>query len=109
MVEYSLDFDLIFQALSDKTRRDLLTWVLRSDQTISQLANRYQLTFAGVAKHIDVLFKSRLVLKRRQGREQIVSANRHAVEETTALLNSYQQLWTERLERLDAFLESEEN
>ena len=107
MVEYSLDFDSIFQALSDGTRRDLLFRVLQGDLTISELATHYRMTFAGVAKHIDVLFKAGLILKRRRGREQLVTANNEAVQATAALLQSYERLWRQRFERLDELLEQE--
>jgi DNA-binding transcriptional ArsR family regulator len=108
MVEYTLNFDAVFGALSDPTRRDLLVRVLKEDLTISELAGRYALTFAGVAKHVDVLLKARLVNKRRQGREQVVSGNGAAVRETTALLQAFEALWSARFDRLEEFLEQEE-
>lgn len=108
MVEYTLNFDAVFQALSDGTRRDVLSRVLRGDLTISELAARYRLTFAAVAKHVDVLFKAGLVRKRRIGREQVVTANDETVRETAALLQSYEKLWTERFTRLNDFLDQEE-
>lgn len=107
MVEYSLDFDAVFGALRDGTRRDMLARVLRGDLTISELAAQYKLTFAGVAKHVDVLLKAKLVLKRRHGREQVITGNDEAVRQTTALLQAYEKLWVERFDRLDQFLEEE--
>ena len=107
MVEGSLDFDRVFQALGDGTRRDVLFRVLQGGLTISELAARYQMTFAGVAKHVEVLFKAGLVRKQRQGREQWVTANSQTVQQTAALLDSYEQLWRGRLGRLDNFLEQE--
>jgi DNA-binding transcriptional ArsR family regulator len=108
MVEYSLDFDAVFGALRDGTRRDMLARVMKGDLTISELAERYRLTFAAIAKHVDVLLKARLVFKRRQGREQIITGNDAAIHATTELLRTYEQLWTERFGRLDEFLEQEE-
>lgn len=108
MVEYTPDFDAVFGALADPTRRDMLTRVLQGDLTITELARRYSLTFAGVAKHLEVLVRAQLVTKRKQGREQVVSGNEATVRETTALLQTYEKLWTERFDRLDAFLEQEE-
>lgn len=86
----------------------MLTRVLQGDLTITELARRYSLTFAGVAKHLEVLVRAQLVTKRKQGREQVVSGNEATVRETTALLQTYEKLWTERFDRLDAFLEQEE-
>lgn len=108
MVEYSLDFDAVFGALRDGTRRDMLSRVMQGDLTISELAGRYALTFAAVAKHVDVLLKAGLVLKRRQGREQVITGNDATLRQATALLQTYEKLWTERFSRLDDFLEQEE-
>lgn len=107
MVEYSLSWDAVFGALADGTRRDILGRVLQADRTISELATRYQLTLAAVAKHVDVLVRAQLVTKRKRGREQWITGNEAAVHETTALLQAYERLWTARFERLDAFLEEE--
>jgi DNA-binding transcriptional ArsR family regulator len=108
MVEYSLDFDAVFGALRDGTRRDMLARVMKGDLTISELASRYALTFAAVAKHVEVLLKAHLVLKRRQGREQVITGNDATLRQTTALLQTYENLWTQRFSRLDDFLEQEE-
>src|SRR5262245_13635753 len=108
MVEYLLDFDAVFGALRDGTRRDMLARVMKGDLTISALAERYAMTFAAVAKHVEVLLKARLVLKRKQGREQVITGNDETIRQTTALLKTYEDLWTGRLDRLDAFLEQEE-
>ena len=108
MVEYQLNFNAVFGALSDPTRRDMLARVMQGDLTITELASRYALTFAGVAKHVEVLLKARLVLKRKQGREQVITGNDATIRETTAVLQTYDKLWTQRFDRLGAFLEEEE-
>lgn len=107
MVEYKLSADAVFGALADATRRDILRRVFEVDRTISELASRYELTFAAVAKHVDVLFKAQLITKRKQGREQIITGNKATVEETIALLQAYEQLWKSRLARLERFLEED--
>jgi DNA-binding transcriptional ArsR family regulator len=107
MVEYSLNLDAVFGALSDGTRRDILTRLMQGDLIISQLASAYSLSFAAVAKHVDVLKKAGLVLKRRQGREQVITGNEAALRQTTTYLQTYETLWKKRFDRLDQFLEEE--
>jgi DNA-binding transcriptional ArsR family regulator len=109
MVEYQnrplvLNFDDVFQALSDSTRRDILSRVLAGEQCITDLAQRYSMSFAAVAKHLDVLVRAQLVIKVKKGREQMVSANPDAVRQTTELLQQYEQIWRARLNNLDKFL-----
>jgi len=107
MVEYSINFDAVFGALSDGTRRDMLTRVMRGDQTISELASRYSITFAGVSKHVGVLLRAQLVSKKRRGREQVITGNDQTIRQTMTLLWDYEKLWTERFDRLDQFLKEE--
>ncbi|HWZ66127.1 MAG TPA: metalloregulator ArsR/SmtB family transcription factor [Patescibacteria group bacterium] len=107
MVEHSLNFDLVFQALSDSTRRDILTHVLTGEQRITDLARRYSMSFAGVAKHLEVLAKAKLVTKRRKGREQMVSAGTESIKATMELLEGYEKLWSGRFDRLEVLLKED--
>lgn len=98
------DADRIFQALADRTRRDIVTRVLTSEQSVSELAERYSMSFAAVQKHVAVLERAGLVRKVRRGREQIVHAAVHVIHQATALLESFEHLWQHRVARIDALL-----
>lgn len=97
MVEYSDNIDQVFMALADKTRRDILRRTLTSRHTISSLASSYDMSFAAVAKHVHILHTAGLVTKIRVGREQAIEADLATLERTRELLESYEQLWMERL------------
>lgn len=96
--------DRIFQALSDPTRRDIVERVLTGEQSVSALAERYRMSFAAVQKHIAVLERAGLATKQARGRERMVRANLDAIREVKALLDRYERLWRERIDRLDALL-----
>ncbi len=105
MVEYTINIDLVFSSLADATRRDILKRVLHQAQSIGELAESYQhMTFAAVAKHISVLEQAGLVLKKRAGRQQIISANGTALHAATDVLEQYQMMWESRFDALDALL-----
>ena len=57
--------DALFHALSDRTRRDIMRRVLAGEHSVSALAAKYDLSFAAVQKHVAVLQKSGLLVKRR--------------------------------------------
>ena len=64
--------DLVFKALSDSTRRDLLDELFRRDgQSLSELDARFEMTRFGVMKHLKVLEDAGLVVTRKQGREKL--------------------------------------
>lgn len=109
MVEYALQLDSTFSALSDPTRRDVLSRVSRQELSIGEIANHYDLTFAAVSKHIKVLEKARLIVKRKRGKEQIVSAAPQALADAYEYLDEYKQLWETRLGALAIYLEEDGN
>ena len=51
MVESSVALDLIFGALADVTRRDILKRVSIGEHTVSELAEPYAMSLAAIAKH----------------------------------------------------------
>ena len=103
MVEHTIDYNLIFQALADETRRDILQRLLSGQKSISELADKYTMSCAGVAKHLSVLHKAGLIRKDKLGRLQVVSAEPKAIRQVMALLQEYERVWTERYDRLDEF------
>ena len=61
MVEQSINFDTLFQALADATRRDILRRVSKTELSISKLAEPYEMSFAAIAKHVSVLEVAKLL------------------------------------------------
>jgi DNA-binding transcriptional ArsR family regulator len=96
--------DQLFGALADATRRDILARVMDADASVSELAERYAMSFAAVQKHVAVLERAQLVTKRRDGRAQRVAGNPDAVRRANRLLAQFEQLWEARVGRLDELL-----
>ncbi|MFO0651225.1 MAG: metalloregulator ArsR/SmtB family transcription factor [Polyangiales bacterium] len=97
--------DRIFHALSDRTRRDIVTRLLSGDEaSVSTLAARYDMSFAAVQKHVAVLEGAGLVTKRPRGRERIVRGNPHPLARARQLLQQLELLWASRFSQLDAVL-----
>lgn len=99
------EVDRIFQALADRTRRDILRRTMRQDASVSQLAVRYDMSFAAVQKHVAVLERADLVTKRRHGREQLVRCNRSTIHRAQRLLDQLESMWRDRLDRLGELLD----
>lgn len=98
------EVDRIFRALADSTRRDIIRRTLTEEASISDLADRYDMSFAAVQKHIKVLERAGLVTKHRSGRERRIRGNPEAIRKAQELLNAYERLWRGRIDRLDALL-----
>lgn len=104
-----VEIDRIFQALAASTRRDILRRTLVAEQSVSELAAEYDMSFAAVQKHVAVLEAARLIVKRAAGRERLVSANPEMIARAQALLARYEELWRARVDQLDALLAEPDN
>jgi DNA-binding transcriptional ArsR family regulator len=98
------EVDRLFHALADATRRDIVRRVMLGDSSISELARSYAMSMTAVQKHVVVLQEAGLISKFRQGREQRVVGNVDAVQQAQSLLDSYEQIWRHRLDRIGALL-----
>lgn len=96
--------DRVFQALAASTRRDILRRTIEAEQSVSELARDYDISFAAVQKHVAVLEAAELIVKRAEGRERLVRANPEMIARARALLARYEELWRARIARLDALL-----
>ena len=91
----------IFRSLADPTRRDILSRLMVRQQSISELAYKYQMSFSATAKHVRVLEKAGLVIKSRHGKEQIITINAQSIEHADEYLQQYAKLWSDRFDRLE--------
>jgi DNA-binding transcriptional ArsR family regulator len=108
MVELTLDLDLIFGSLSHAIRRDMLKRVAHEELSVTEIARPYKrkMTFAAISKHLGVLEKAKLIIKRRKGKEQIVRLAPAAVKDAADYLVAYEKLWNDRLDSLEQYLTS---
>jgi DNA-binding transcriptional ArsR family regulator len=93
--------DVLFHALADRTRRDILRRVLVSEHSVTTLAASYDMTFAAVQKHVAVLERAGLLTKRRSGRQQLASGDVEAVRSVALMLDELEGVWRGRTDRID--------
>ncbi len=98
------DLNRLFRALADGTRRDILARSLTETPSVSELAERYEMSFAAVQKHVAVLERAGLVQKRANGREQLVSTNYARLQRANELLDHFESIWRQRVAQLDDVL-----
>ena len=103
-MDASYQADLIFGALSDATRRDIVRRAIAGEEGVAQLAEHYPMSFAAVQKHIAVLERAGLISKERTGRRKVVRTQVEAVRRAQDLLDEFEQLWRGRIERMTELL-----
>jgi len=106
MVQYSrARLDASFAALSDATRRGVLQQLGRADASITDLAVKFHMTLTGMKKHVGVLEQAGLVTTEKIGRVRTCKLGTRRLEEETAWLENYRQLWESRFNELDTVVE----
>jgi DNA-binding transcriptional ArsR family regulator len=108
MVEYTFSLDSTFAALADPTRRDILSKIANNEMSVGQIARFYNLTFAAVSKHLKVLERAQMVIKRRRGKQQMVSLAPQAFADAAEYIEWYRNLWETRLDSLEQYLNKNE-
>jgi len=107
MVQYeSGRFDASFAALSDATRRGVLEQLGRADASITDLAERFQMTLTGMRKHVGVLEQAGLVTTAKVGRVRTCMLGPRRLEEEREWIERYRQLWDARFDELDKVVEA---
>ena len=96
--------DHVFAALADATRRDIVVRALGGREGVAELAGHYPMSFAAVQKHVAVLERAGLVTKERSGRRKVVRTNIEGLRLARGLLDQYEALWRDRIDRMTALL-----
>ena len=106
MVQYhGTRLDASFAALSDPTRRGVLEQLGRADASITDLAEKFHMTLTGMKKHVGVLEQAGLVATEKVGRVRTCKLGPRRLEEETAWIEEYRQLWASRFDELDKVVE----
>lgn len=90
-------------AISDPTRRAIVDRLARGPARITDVAQPFATSLAAISKHVKVLEKAGLVKRTRQGREHTLELEAAPLREVASWAAQYEQYWTERLDRLEAF------
>lgn len=104
MVQYDF-LDGSFGALADPTRRGILERLRAGPATVTELAERFDMTLTGVKKHIGLLEEAGMVTTEKQGRVRWCRLGTNVFDREVAWLQRYREAVEERMDRLDAFLE----
>jgi DNA-binding transcriptional ArsR family regulator len=98
------DYDRMFGALADATRRDIVRRAIGGEEGVAELAEHYPMSFAAVQKHIAILERAGMITKERIGRRKVVRTNPEGLRLARSLLDQYDELWRGRVARMTALV-----
>jgi len=97
----------IFKAVSDATRRALLTQLCQQGATrVTDLANSYDMSLNAISKHIKVLEKAELINRKTIGRTHYIEAKLEKVGLIESWFKELKSIWILRLEKLDEIMKN---
>ena len=97
--------DSSFAALSDATRRGILERLGRADASITDLAEKFQMTLTGMKKHVGVLEQAGLVTTEKVGRVRTCRIDQQALSVAEQWINQRRIEWERNLDRLGEYLQ----
>ncbi|HEU5163594.1 MAG TPA: helix-turn-helix domain-containing protein [Thermoanaerobaculia bacterium] len=99
-------FDASFAALAAATRRGVLEQLARADASITDLADKFDMTLTGMKKHVGVLEQAGLVTTEKIGRVRTCRIGPYRLEKEMEWIANYRQVWDARFDALDRVVEA---
>jgi len=105
MVNYSNALDATFSALSDPTRRAILSQLAGGQRSVTELAQPFDVSLPAISKHLRVLGRAGLVRQEKEGRIRRCRLSAEPLHDADDWLENYRRFWEERFQLLDALLD----
>lgn len=96
--------DLTFAALSDPTRRAILSRLSKGEASVTQLAEPFDLSLPAISKHLKVLQKAGLITQGREAQWRPCRLEAKPLKSAAAWLERYREYWEESFDKLDSYL-----
>lgn len=99
----------IFYALAEPRRRKIIEILAANGQlSATQISSKFNITAQAVSQHLRILLDVGILKMERRSQQHIYQINPDSIMEMEEWLVHTKQLWNERLDNLDKFLETEQ-
>ena len=96
---------LTFAALADPTRREIIARLAQGEATVSELAEPFSVSLPAISRHLKVLERAGLIVRRRSAQSRPTSLRIDALQEAEAWMDTCRVTWEGRLDRLATHLD----
>jgi DNA-binding transcriptional ArsR family regulator len=107
LVKYSMPADQLsatFAALADPTRRAILARLAEGEATVTELAKPFPVSLPAISRHLKVLERAGLISRKRSRQSRPSRLRAEPLQEATAWMETYREMWEGRMDRLDTHL-----
>ena len=102
------NLDAVFFALSDRTRRGILSQLTRGETTIGELSRPYPISAPAISKHMKILENAGLIKRKIDGRRHVCSLSTDTLQTAEDWINFHREFWECRLDALEKILVNED-
>ena len=99
--------DLIFAALADPTRRDILVMLLEDDMAVTDVAEPFDMSLAAISKHLGILTRAGLISQEKRGRVKWCKLEPDSMRDASIWMQSFGQFEAVNLDAFEKFLSKE--
>ena len=99
--------DTVFAALSDPTRRAILSMLLEDDMAVTDVAEPFEMSLAAISKHLTILTKAGLISQEKRGRVKWCKLEPEAMRDASVWMQSFGQFEAVNLDDFERFLQQE--
>ena len=95
----------VFHAIADPTRRQILGLISAQQLTLNGVAEKFKISRPAISKHVKILKECGLITIKKKGRERFCEPKLEKLKEVSSWVEKYRIFWTEKLDRLEKYLE----
>lgn len=108
MPHHATPLDLAFHALSDPTRRAVVSRLAEGEVPVSVLAEPFDMALPSFAQHLKVLEDCGLIASEKRGRSRWCRLVQTRFNEAADWMETERRSWAGRLGRLEVYLDKAE-
>jgi DNA-binding transcriptional ArsR family regulator len=98
--------DVVFRAIADPTRREILGLLRGGRQTVGKIAGNFRMSRPAISKHLRLLRSAGLVVTRKNGTARLCSLNAKPLRQINDWLRDYETFWAETMQDLKNYVEN---
>lgn len=99
---------LSLEAIADPTRRRIVEMLARSDHSVGEIVEEFDMSPPAISQHLKVLREAGLVVSRVEGQSRIQALNPSGLNEIQEWLRTTMNFWNQRLDALEAALRADD-
>lgn len=99
------EITLIFHALSDPTRRQILERLQKGRLTITEIKIPFKMSLVAVSKHLKVLERAKLIRRQKMGREYLIGIHPQPLRDAYKYIELFKRDWARHLDAIEKFVE----